>query len=420
MHPKADRRYTWWPSRAAIERFRLDGRLEVLRHLYPHLKAEYSRWIAWSKSAQHDCLWQACHDDGEENSIGLDGCRPSINAAMAGEAAALATMASLLGEERSTIEEYRSDETRWRRALHSLWDETLQFFVTRTYPPPESRQEAIRKRRTKVGKLYSPPGPCPPKWKNGERVNVRELMGLSWPFYHQQASPEHAVAWRQIKLEDGFAAKWGLRTAERRHTCYNFTTWCQTSWNGPVWPFESAKTATALINSLHDSTMRIALKEQAQVGPSDFFRLLNTYAMMHTKGTARAHPQGEPFIGESFHPDDGYWYTRELMFQRKMGDKKRGDHYLHSSYIDLVLSGLVGLHVVLNDSAKARLVVEPLFVSGEQLTWFAASNVRVRGHDVDVAFDADGTRYGKTGLAVWIDEELAAHSAELRRLEVGI
>ena len=42
------------------------------------------------------CEWRrfvACHADGEENSAGLDGCRPTINAMMYGEATALAAMA---------------------------------------------------------------------------------------------------------------------------------------------------------------------------------------------------------------------------------------------------------------------------------------------------------------------------------------
>ena len=38
-HPKAVIRYTWWPAWSAFKRFRLDGRREMLRALYPHLRA---------------------------------------------------------------------------------------------------------------------------------------------------------------------------------------------------------------------------------------------------------------------------------------------------------------------------------------------------------------------------------------------
>ena len=440
-HPKADRRYTWWPAHAALERYRLDGRVSMLRELRPHLLAEYRRWVetnvltvpgAKAGDVAGECLWQACHDDGEENSIGFDGCRPSINAAMYGEANALATIATLLGDAPAAAEMAR-EAARWRTALHALWSPALNFFVTRTLPPPASRREAIRTRRTKVGCLYCPPRPrvrhgdtgstiaCPPQWPTNELVTVRELAGLSWPWYHRAATPMHAIAWRQIRQRGGFRAAWGLRTAERRHPCFNFSTWCPTSWHGPVWPFESSKLATGLIHALHDDQLRAALRDEAHVTLADFHDVLADFARMHTRGRARDVPDGQPFVGESFHGEDGYWLTRELLYQRKQGDRKRGDHYLHSSYVDLVLGGLCGLHVTLDDAAVAStLVIEPLF-SPTQIGHFAAVGVRVHGRDVDVAFDIDGTHYGGSpGLAVWLDGQLAAHMKTLGRLEVPL
>ena len=438
VHPRADRRYSWWPAHAALRRYRLDGRRSMLRALFPHLRAEYSRWVHRSSTtvpgAGTECMWQACHDDGEENSIGLDGCRPSINAMMHGEASALATIAALLGDAHAATS-FKAHAERWRRATHALYSERLGFFVTRTMPPPPGRLEDIRRRRTKVGCLYCPgrrrgAAACPPEWPTGQLVTVRELAGLSWPWYHQAAAPEHASAWKQIRMSDGFHSAWGLRTAERRHPCYNFSTWCPTSWHAPVWPFESSKLLTGLATALHDEQLQVALRERAAVGPSDFFDLLKSYAHMHTRGRARGVPEGESFVGESFHPDDGYWLTRELLYQRRQGDRNRGDHYLHSSFADIVLGGLVGLHVILDAPApfpgdgapsQATLIVEPLFVPGEQLSSFAAGGLRIRGQEVEVAFDVDGTRYGgSAGLAVWLDGRLAAHSPKLSRLAVRL
>ena len=93
-HPQASLRYTWWPAQSALERFRVDGRRSRLAQLRPHLEQEYWRWVGRSVvgTGSTRCVWQACHDDGEENSVGLDGCRPTINAAIAGEALALSTM----------------------------------------------------------------------------------------------------------------------------------------------------------------------------------------------------------------------------------------------------------------------------------------------------------------------------------------
>ena len=114
-----------------------------------------------------------------------------------------------------------------------------------------------------------------------------------------------------------------MRTAERRHRCYNYTTDCVTSWHAPVWPFESAKLGTAMIRALHG---RQARSLAPHLTPSDFARFLATFARMHTRGRARDMPPDTPFVGESFHPDDGYWLSRELMFARRHGDRLVGGH----------------------------------------------------------------------------------------------
>lgn len=448
-HPKADRRYTWWPAHATLEGFRLHGRLDVLERLRPHLEAEYARWVERSTvptKGAPECAWQAAHDDGEENSIGLDGCRPTINAALYGEAAALATISRLLGASAALVDHFEADARRWQAALESLWRPDLRFFVTRALPPPASRAREIAARRTKLGCLYCygrrrGPKACPPDWPAGELVDVRELQGLTSPWYHRAARAEHAVAFEQIRLERGFAAPWGVTTAERRHRCYNFSTWCPTSWHGPVWPFESAKLGTALINALHDVSQRA--RYGAHVRPADFIAFLGTYARMHTQGRARDVPAGTPFVGESFHGDEGYWLTRELLYERRQGDRNRGEHYFHSSYVDLVLSGLVGVHVLLPTDLAAHaeaerstspgfgaggaalLVVEPLVEIGTPaaVKYFATSGMLVRGRQVAVAYDGTGgerPRYGIRGLAVWLDGVLVAQAPGLRRLVVRL
>lgn len=121
-----------------------------------------------------------------------------------------------------------------------------------------------------------------------------------------------------------------------------------------------------------------------------------------------------------------------------------GDHYLHSTFCDLALSGLVGVHVQLDvetsapppaastggvaDASRApaphQLVVDPLVPTepdARGLRWFAARHMPVQGRLVDVAYDADGSRYGGgAGLAVWVDGELVASAPTLRRLVVPL
>ena len=193
----ADLRYTWWPAFAALLRFRLSGQLEPLRALYADLQAEYWRVVGRSMvspsaategatavsrgmapPAARECIWQACHDDGQENSIGLDGCRPTANAGMFAEARSLAAISRLLGNA-SAEAAFARQAARWQQAVESLWSPPLSFFVTRTLPPPPGRMEDVRRRRTKLGCLMCPRRrggqACPPSWREGELVDVREL-----------------------------------------------------------------------------------------------------------------------------------------------------------------------------------------------------------------------------------------------------
>ena len=149
----------------------------------------------------------------------------------------------------------------------------------------------------------------------------------------------------------------------------------------------------------------------AHLQPAQFHELLAGYARMHVRGAAEGVAAGEAFVGEvlitksvllvrkllvvveqlssllyrvltyqSFHGDDGYWLTRRLMHQRRHGDRNRGDHYFHSSFADLVLSGLVGIDVTADGGA---LVVHPLFAPGA-LSYFRATRVRIWCRKIEV------------------------------------
>ena len=76
-----------------------------------------------------------------------------------------------------------------------------------------------------------------------------------------------------------------------------------------------------------------------------------------------------------------------------------------------MITGLAGL-VPSDDS---ELVVDPLIPP--EWRWFALTDVRYRGHDLAVYWDADGTVYGKgAGLRVLIDGRLAAQADRIKRV----
>ena len=85
-------------------------------------------------------------------------------------------------------------------------------------------------------------------------------------------------------------------------------------------------------------------------------------------------------------PDTGIWLAREIMrdWNRPGKDATRGQHYNHSSFIDLVMTGICGICPSEGDTLR----IHPLGIS---LDSFTVMDVHYHGHTVDIAWDkADG------------------------------
>ena len=95
-----------------------------------------------------------------------------------------------------------------------------------------------------------------------------------------------------------------------------------------------------------------------------------------------------------------------------MTGPNRGYKYNHSTFNDLIITGLVGLR----PRPDGLLIVNPLLPS-DTLTHFAIDNLLYHGHDLTIFWDSDGTHYNKgQGLHVWVDAQEHAHAAGLERL----
>lgn len=68
---------------------------------------------------------------------------------------------------------------------------------------------------------------------------------------------------------------------------------------------------------------------------------------------------------------------------------ERGKDYNHSSFNDIIISGLVGLHV----SDKGKISINPLVPDG-LWDYYCLRNVNVLGKNVTVVYDKDGKHYG--------------------------
>ena len=95
---------------------------------------------------------------------------------------------------------------------------------------------------------------------------------------------------------------------------------------------------------------------------------------------------------------------------------ERSRHYNHSTFNDLVITGLVGLVPRADEIVEADPLLPP-----DAWDWFRLDNVPYRGHRVTIVWDRDGTHYSEgAGLAIWVDGREAARSPSLTRLTAGL
>jgi hypothetical protein len=115
--------------------------------------------------------------------------------------------------------------------------------------------------------------------------------------------------------------------------------------------------------------------------------------------------RGKPYIGEYLDETTGYWLK---------GDQERSRYYNHSTFNDLVITGLCGLRPQEDNS----LVVNPL-LPADKWSYFCLDNVLYHGHTLTILWDRDGSRYhvGK-GLRVYVDGQLKGHHDTLDRLTI--
>ncbi|HEX6960864.1 MAG TPA: glycosyl hydrolase family 65 protein, partial [Lacipirellula sp.] len=358
-------KFSSWAAAALYERYLVTGDASLLVDLLPNLAADYRAWEA-ERQRDDGLFWQYDVADGMEESISggrrEKNVRPTINSYMAANARAIANIARLAGNASLEAEFRAKHEELKTKLLQTLWDLDAAFFKVRK--------------------------------QSGDLSDAREAIGFI-PWMFDLAEPAHAEAWMQITDPQGFWAPRGLTTAERRHPEFRTHGTGTCEWDGAVWPFATSQTLTGLANVLRD-------KPQPYVTRRHYFEQLLSYARAHEL-------DGKAYIGEYHDEITGEWLIK--------GEKaERSRYYNHSTFNDLVISGLVGIV----PRADEVLVIDPLLPE-DAWDWFCLDGVPYHGRTVTVAWDRDGSRYQRgTGLAVWIDGQEAARSSDLAQLEVRL
>jgi hypothetical protein len=201
----------------------------------------------------------------------------------------------------------------------------------------------------------------------------------------------------------GFAAPFGLTTAEQRHPKFTIArTGDDCQWNGPAWPFATSIALTAMANVLNRGA-------QDTITLRDYFATLQTYV----KSQHRTLDDGRkiPWIDENLEPFTGIWLARDLKLN-KGTFYGRGDHYNHSSFADLIVTGLIGLRPRADDVVEVR----PLLPEGAW-DWFCLDAVPYHGRLLTILWDRDGSHFHKgSGLRIFDGGREIAHAPGLTRL----
>ncbi|KAF4989026.1 hypothetical protein FGRMN_9398 [Fusarium graminum] len=367
--------YSFWAASALWKQYLATGDREFIVGQLENLVKQYRGWdnhfnedigLYWQVPVWDATEYTAASYESSDPYHGGAGFRPTINSYQYGDAWAISQIAALSGD-RTLEEEYRKRAESLATSLQKhLWDNDAKFY--KHLARDDNPSSAL--------------------------LGTREIMGyLPWMFNMPNDNAK-LVAFSQLTDPKGFSAKYGPTTAERRSKWYMYEAESCCRWDGPSWPFATAQTLTAVENVLND------YPSQGYITASDYFDMIQGY-------TKTQYKNGKPYVAEAHHPDTEEWiYDGE----------NHSEDYNHSTFIDNVLAGLIGLRA----QADNTIAVNPLTPSSWD--YFAVENVPYHGHSITVLWDETGSKYNEgKGLQIYVDGKLVGRrdTIGLIRVQIG-
>ena len=390
-HPGAQpRNYSFWAAGAAWSAHQVQPNDLFITDLLADLTRNYGEWEKKCWVEEMGLFWQTGHDDGMEFDInarqtkdilrGGQSFRPSFNTYMWADAVAISRIAGLKGDD-ATAQAFTAKAARIKSRLEKLlWDPRRAFFFPMSNQEHEMDGHVVKKHTL----TYQ-------SGKFAGSMHGRELHGyVPWAF--NLPGPGFEDAWQFLTNESFFKAPFGPTSVERHDPLFVLKDGC-CWWSGQSWPFATTQTLKAMANLLHHY-------RQDHVDRADYTELLHTFAISHRK-------DGKPYIAEALNPFDGSWKGHDM--------ENRSEHYFHSGFTDLIITGLVGIQ----PSETGTLVVDPLVP--ESWDFFALERAAYHGHEISVIWDKTGERYnaGK-GFRILVNGKQAAASPGLGKLVVQL
>ncbi len=379
------RSYSNWYGDAMWATYAVLGDTSFLRAVYPHMESQVEGWTRERWDGEEGMYRWVGAWDGMETNInsrltddefgGAEGYRPTLNSYLYADLVALSRTAALFGDREKAEDYARRAAALKDRVQEELWDPDRGFFF---HQFAFDEKDGIR-----AGSLTYETGPY------AGDPHGRELIGyVPWQF--ALPDPGYEEAWEALLDNARFAAQHGPTTVEQEDPQFWVSPRCCV-WSGNAWPYATTQTLAAMATLLNRY-------EQSVVDPGDYVALLRTYALSHRRN-------GRPYIAEAADPFTGSWDGHNTFYH--------SEHYFHSAFVDLVITGLVGLHPSGGDTLEVAPLAPPAW------PYFALDRVRYHDRDVAVLWDQDGSRYGRgAGLTVLVDGVEAARRPDLGPLEV--
>jgi hypothetical protein len=351
--------YSGWNMDAIYNRYLVNGDRHFIIDLLPDLEKDYAAWEQ-EKRSENGLFWQYDVRDAMEETISggrkAKNPRPSINGYMYGNANAIRKMEIIIGNsQKASLYQGKVDSIK-TLVQSELWNNNHHFFEVR-------------------------------KEQGDTLANVREEIGFI-PWYFNMPDDKYNIAWTSLTDKKTFCAPFGITTADRSHPQFRTHGCCKCEWDGAVWPFATSQTLTAMANLLNNY-------HQDFVTDKDYFNLLETYVKTQ-------YVDDRPYIGEYLDETTGKWLKGE----------ERSRYYNHSTFNDLIITGLCGLRPRADDIIE----VNPLLPVGKW-DWFCLDNILYHGKIITIIWDKTGTKYKKgKGLSVWVNGKKVAGSPNLKKL----
>lgn len=380
-----NRKYSESVADATYARYLVNGDSVFVLSQLDSMISIYNQWTDHWDSSKHLYHIAAMPDateytiasidasGGKDGFAGGEAFRPTINSYMYGNALAISRIAKMSGNP-SLSEEFDLKAQNLKELVErNLWNESLQHFTD----------------RFQVSNQYV---------KYWDFIRGRELAGFApWYFNLPSDTMHYTKAWKHLTDTSKLLGKYGYRTNEPAYEFYfHQFLWHEgkrgSQWNGPSWPYQTSMMLTGMANVLHNY-------HQDVIDNSDYLHALRLYTRQHYLSNGKIN------LVENYDPNRGepivhyYW----------------SNHYNHSTYNNLIISGLCGINALASDSVWINPLVD------ESIEYFVLDNLKYHGHDLTVVYDRSGEKYnlGK-GLTVLVDGKRTTLVGQERGYKIAV